>query len=165
VENFITSQINHLKQSEEKIAALLEEKKKLEKEISEFKLKGKLGQIDSVIEKPVAVGNINVYKAIVNAENMDELKSFGDELRNKIKNGVGVLFTETEGKVGIVCVVSDELIKEKKLSAGKIVGELAKLVGGGGGGRPHLATAGGKDVSKIPFALSEVEKIISSFSK
>jgi alanyl-tRNA synthetase len=55
------------------------------------------------------------------------------------------------------------LIKEKKLSAGKIVGELAKLVGGGGGGRPHLATAGGKDVSKIPFALIEVEKIISKF--
>lgn len=163
VENFIISQINTLKQSEEKIAALLDEKKKLEKEISEFKLKGKLGGIDSVVSNPVQVNGINVYKAKVDAENMDELKSFGDELRNKIKNGVGVLFTETEGKVGIVCVISDELIKEKKLSAGKIVGELAKLVGGGGGGKPHLATAGGKDVTKIPFALNEVEKIVSSF--
>jgi alanyl-tRNA synthetase len=163
VENYIISQMNHLKQSEEKITELLEEKKKLEKEISEFKLKGKLGQIDSVIEKPMEAGGIKIYKAKVNAENMDELKSFGDELRNKIKNGVGVLFTEIEGKVGIVCVVSDELIKEKKLSAGKIVGELAKLVGGGGGGRPHLATAGGKDISMIPSALNEVEKIITKF--
>jgi len=105
VENYIISQINHLKQSEEKIAELLDEKKKLEKEVSEFKLKGKLGQIDSVVEKPTEVEGIKIYKAEVEAANMDELKSFGDELRNKIKNGIGVLFTKTEGKVGIVCVV------------------------------------------------------------
>lgn len=163
VEQYILSQINHLKKSDEKINELLDEKKKLEKEIAEFKLKEKLGQIDSVISKPNEVAGIKIYKAKVNADNMDELKSFGDELRNKIKHGVGVLFTEIEDKVGIVCVVSDDLIKDKKLSAGKIVGELAKIVGGGGGGRPHLATAGGKDVSQIPAALSEVEKIIAGF--
>ncbi|MCU7493812.1 MAG: hypothetical protein HF300_05335 [Ignavibacteria bacterium] len=65
-----------------------------------------------------------------------------------------------DGKVGIVCVVSDSLIKEKKLAAGKIVGELAKLVGGGGGRRPHLATAGGKDVAKIDEALKQTNDII-----
>ncbi len=152
-----------LKQHDEKIAELLEEKKKLEKENAELKLQGKLGQIDSVVSKSSDVNGIKIYKAKVDAENMDELKSFGDELRNKIKNGVGILFSEIDGKVGIVCVVTDDLIKEKKLSAGKIVGELAKLVGGGGGGRPHLATAGGKDVDKIPAALNEVEKIVSEF--
>ena len=89
---------------------------------------------------------------------MDELKSFGDEMRNKIKSGVGVLIAQIEDKVGIVAVVSDDLIKDKKLSAGKIVGELAKLVGGGGGGRPHLATAGGKDVKQIVTALSKSRK-------
>ncbi len=163
VEHYILSQINHLKQSDEKINELLDEKKKLEKEIAEFKLKDKLGQIDSVITKPNEVAGIKIYKAKVNADTMDELKSFGDELRNRIKFGVGVLFTEIEDKVGIVCVVSDDLIKEKKLSAGKIVGELAKLVGGSGGGRPHLATAGGKEVTKIPNALNEVEKVIAGF--
>jgi alanyl-tRNA synthetase len=84
-------------------------------------------------------------------------------LRNKIKSGVGVLVAQIEDKVGIVCVVSDDLIKEKKLSAGKIVGELAKIVGGGGGGRPHLATAGGKDVNQIVSALAKVESIVGSF--
>jgi alanyl-tRNA synthetase len=74
VENYIISQINHLKQSEEKIAELLDEKKKLEKEVSEFKLKGKLGQIDSVVEKPTEVEGIKIYKAEVEAANMDELK-------------------------------------------------------------------------------------------
>ncbi|MBT8382712.1 MAG: hypothetical protein KJO59_10180, partial [Ignavibacteria bacterium] len=68
-----------------------------------------------------------------------------------------------EDKVGIVAVVSDDLIKGKKLSAGKIVGELAKLVGGGGGGRSHLATAGGKDVSGISNAITSVENVIGSF--
>ena len=163
VEQYIQHQIELLKQHEEKMAELLEEKKKLEKENAELKLQGKLGQIDSVIKNFSDVNGIKVYKAKVDAENMDELKSFGDELRNKIKNGVGVLFSEVEGKAGIVCVISDGLLKEKKISAGKIVGELAKLVGGGGGGRPHLATAGGKDVNKIPSALKDVENVVSKF--
>ncbi|HKI79001.1 MAG TPA: alanine--tRNA ligase-related protein, partial [Ignavibacteriaceae bacterium] len=163
VENYIQRQLDLIKQQEEKFAQLIEEKKKIEKEISELKLQDKLGQIDSVLRNASDINGVNVYKAKVEADNMDELKSFGDEMRNKIKNGVGVLFADVEGKVGIVCVVSDELIKEKNLSAGKIVGELAKLVGGGGGGRPHLATAGGKEVSKIPSALKEVEKIVGKF--
>ena len=160
IENYIYSQIDHLKKSEDKIAELLEEKKKLDKEINELKLQSKLGQLDSVIKNPIDVNGIKVYKSKVDAETMDELKSFGDEIRNKIKNGIGVLISTIDNKVGIVCVVSDDLIKEKKLSAGKIVGELAKLVGGGGGGRPHLATAGGKDVSAIPIALEKVEEVI-----
>ena len=91
------------------------------------------------------------------------LKSMSDELRNKMKSGVGVLFSVIDEKVGIVCVVSDDLIKEKKLSAGKIVGEIAKLVGGGGGGKNHLATAGGKDTANIPAALSKVEEVVGKF--
>ena len=55
------------------------------------------------------------------------------------------------------------MIKDKKISAGKIVGDLAKIVGGGGGGRPHLATAGGKDVLKIDDAVKDVERIAASY--
>ncbi|MCB0750755.1 MAG: alanine--tRNA ligase, partial [Ignavibacteriae bacterium] len=95
---------------------------------------------------------------------MDELKSMGDDLREKIKSGVGVLISEVDGKVGIVCVVTDDVIKTKKMQAGKIVGQLAKQVGGGGGGRPHLATAGGKDVQKIDDTLKSVEEIIKSIN-
>jgi len=109
------------------------------------------------------VNGVTVYKAVVNAGSTDELKSMGDELRNKMKSGVGVLFSVIDEKVGIVCVVSDDLIKEKKLSAGKIVGEIAKLVGGGGGGKNYLATAGGKDVASIPTALSKVEEVVEKF--
>jgi alanyl-tRNA synthetase len=163
VEKYIQSQLEHMKQFSHRIEELLETKKKLEKEISELKLKDKLGQLDHILSLHSEEKGIKVYKGKVHADNMDELKSFGDELRTKIKSGVCVLVSQMEDKVGIVAVVSDDLIKEKKLSAGKIVGELAKLVGGGGGGRPHLATAGGKDVSGIPSALSKVEKLIAGF--
>jgi alanyl-tRNA synthetase len=147
---------------EKKISELLDEKRKLDKELAEFQLKGKLGAVDSIVSSPVNVNGINVFKGTVKASGMDELKSMGDDLREKMKSGVGVLFTEFEGKVGIVAVVSDDLIKERKYSAGKIVGEVAKSVGGAGGGKPHLATAGGKDISKIGEALAGTEKIIST---
>ncbi len=163
VEKYIHSQLEQFKQYDDKISELLESKKKLEKEIAEFKLHGKLGQLESVLSASSVIDGIKIYKAKVNAENMDELKSFGDELRSKIKSGIGVLFSEVESKAGIVCVVSDDLIKDKKISAGKIVGELAKLVGGGGGGRPHLATAGGKDINNISSALSKVEDTLKKF--
>ncbi|MBT8390149.1 MAG: alanine--tRNA ligase, partial [Ignavibacteriaceae bacterium] len=163
VEKYIHSQLENMKQFSHRIDELLETKKKLEKEISELKLQDKLGQLDHILSLHSEEKGIMIYKGKVHADNMDELKSFGDELRNKIKSGVGVLISQIEDKVGIVAVVSDDLIKGKKLSAGKIVGELAKLVGGGGGGRSHLATAGGKDVSGISNAITSVENVIGSF--
>lgn len=163
VEKFIHSQVEQIKLSEQKIEELLDAKKKLEKEVSELRMKEKLEQLDHILSLSSEEKSITIHKGKVHADSMDELKSFGDEMRNKVKSGVGVLIAQIEGKVGIVAVVSDDLIKDKKLSAGKIVGELAKLVGGGGGGRPHLATAGGKDVNQIVTALAKVEKIVGSF--
>ncbi|MEW5843126.1 MAG: alanine--tRNA ligase [Bacteroidota bacterium] len=160
-EKFLKELQLRIENGELRINEVTEEKRKLEKELAELKLKEKLGGINSIASAPSDVNGIKVYKGKVDASNMEELKSMGDELRAKIKSGVGVLISEVDGKVGIVAVVSDDLIKEKKMSAGKIVGDLAKIVGGGGGGRPHLATAGGKDVSKINDALAEIEKILS----
>ncbi|MCW8995929.1 MAG: alanine--tRNA ligase [Psychromonas sp.] len=163
VEKYIQSQLEHMKQFSHRIDELLETKKKLEKEISDLKLKEKLGQLDHILSLHSEEKGIKIFKGKVQADSMDELKSFGDELRNKMGSGVGALISQIEDKVGIVAVVSDDLIKKKKLSAGKIVAELAKLVGGAGGGRPHLATAGGKDVSGIPAAISKVEKVVGEF--
>jgi len=162
VEKFIEQQQEEIVKLNNLTLLLNEEKRKLEKELSEFRLKEKLGSIDLVIKSGVELLGNNIYKGKINAENMDELKAFGDELRNKIKSGIGVLYSEIEQKAGIVCVVSDDLIKEKKYSAGKFVGALAKLVDGGGGGKPHLATAGGKAVNKIDFALANTEETIKN---
>jgi alanyl-tRNA synthetase len=160
---YITAQQDKLNNQVHKTTRILNEKKKLEKEVAELKLNDKLGQLDHILALASEVSNIKIYKGKVTADNMDELKAFGDEMRSKIQSGIGVLVAQVDNKVGIVAVVSDDLIKSKKLSAGKIVGELAKLVGGGGGGRPHLATAGGKDVSQITAAIGKVEKVVGSF--
>ncbi len=79
-----------------------------------------------------------------------------------MKTGVGLLIAQVEDKVQMVCLVTDDLVKEKKILAGKIVGEIAKIVGGGGGGRPHMATAGGKDVDKIDEALDRFNNVVSN---
>ncbi len=163
VENYILSQLEKMKSSEERIISLQEEKKKLEKEIAEFKLKSKLSQVETIIASGTDYSGIRIFKGTVNADNMDELKFFGDELRLKMKSGIGVLFSVIDNKAGIVAVVSDDLIKEKKLNAGKIVGDLAKLLGGGGGGKPHLATAGAKDINRINEALNNVEGVIKNY--
>ncbi len=162
VEKFIHSQTEQIKLFEQKIEELLDTKKKLEKEVAELKMKEKLEQLDHILSLSSEEKGVKIYKGKVYSQSMDELKSFGDEMRNQIKSGVGVLIAQIDDKVGIVAVVSDDLIKDKKLNAGKIVGGLAKLVGGGGGGRPHLATAGGKDVGQIITALSKVEDIVGS---
>jgi alanyl-tRNA synthetase len=161
VDKYIRQLVLNIQGQASRIEQVTEEKKKIEKQLSEFQLQAKLGGINQIIENPEVVKGVNVFKGKVAAANMDELKSMGDELRDKMKNGIGVLISEIDGKVGIVAVVSDDLIKEKKILAGNIVKEIAKIVGGSGGGRPHLATAGGKDISKIDEALNSVLKLIT----
>ena len=73
-----------------------------------------------------------------------------------------LLVTENEGKVNFVCFVTDDLIKNKNLKAGELVREAAKVAGGGGGGKPHMATAGAKDASKLKDALARFKELISS---
>jgi len=160
IKQFISVQENLSQKFSAELERLNNEKRKLEKEVSELELKSKLGGIDSIVNSPIDIMGVNLFKGKVDASNMDELKSMGDQLRSKMKSGVGVLISAFNEKVGIVCVVSDDLIKEKKMMAGKIVGAVAKVVGGGGGGKPHLATAGGKDISKIDEALAGIEEIV-----
>lgn len=162
VYELISAQENKINDLSQKLSEANDEKRKLEKEISEYELKSKLGGIDEILKSSNEINSIHIFKGKVEASNMDELKSMGDELRNKMKtNAVGMLISVIEDKVGIVCVVSDDLIKDKKFSAGKIVGSIAKILGGGGGGRPHLATAGGKDISKIDEALEQFDQLIN----
>ena len=161
VEEFISLQEDKINEANDYIVELNNERRKLEKKIAELSLTEKLDVISGIINSPSEAGNVKIFKGRVNASNMDELKSMGDELRNKMKSGVGVLISTFNEKVGIVCVVSDDLIKDKKILAGNLVGDVAKAVGGGGGGKPHLATAGGKDISKIDKALAGIEEIVS----
>lgn len=163
IERFIEQQFENIKNYERKIEELIDIKKKYEKELAEYRFKEKLKILDHIISLSSEMNGFRVYKGKVHVDNLDELKMLGSELRNRIESGVGILVSQENEKVQIIVVVTDDLISQKKLNAGKIVGELAKIVGGAGGGRPNVATAGGKDVSKIPELLASADKIIRSF--
>jgi len=88
----------------------------------------------------------------------NELRNMADMLRGKLGSGLVVVGSRGDGKVSLVAAASDDL--RGKVHAGKLVGELAKRVGGGGGGRPDFATAGGRDTDKLPAALEAVPEIV-----
>ena len=91
---------------------------------------------------------------------METMREMSDWFRNKVKNGVLVLASDVKGKPQIVVAVSDELVKDG-IRAGDLIKPIAKVVGGGGGGRPQMAQAGGRDSSKISAALKKARELIA----
>lgn len=135
----------------------------LKKRLSECNVHKASASIDVLITNAPSVNGFKVVSTKVEATTMDELKSLGDALRAKLGSGVGILASIIEEKVALVCVVTDDLIRQHNLQAGKIVAALAKELGGGGGGKPHLATAGGKNVAKLETTLTHAPTIVRSF--
>ncbi|MBU1297981.1 MAG: alanine--tRNA ligase [Bacteroidetes bacterium] len=134
----------------------------LKKELSKYRVKEAASGIDALVTNAISFDGFKIVSAKLEVSTMEELKSIGDTLRLKLSSGVGVLGAIIDDKVALVCVVTDDLIKEKKIQAGKIVSEVAKIAGGSGGGRPHMATAGGKDIDKLDEALSKVPEIVKA---
>jgi len=134
----------------------------LRKELSRLRVRQASTGIDSLVASAEQVDGFKVVSGKVPAASLDELKSMADTLRSKLKSGVGVLGSIIDQKVALVCVVTDDLIKDRKLQAGKIVGQVAKQVGGSGGGKPHLATAGGKEIGKLDGALDQTLSIVQT---
>ena len=91
--------------------------------------------------------------------NPETLRMMTDRFRNKYPSGIVVLGSEYEGKPFLIASVTDDLVK-RGYHAGEIVREAAKLIGGGGGGKPNLAQAGGKDPAKLNEAVQLAEKMI-----
>jgi alanyl-tRNA synthetase len=148
---------------EDTVLHLLDLRRNLDKEMSRLRVKSLSANIEELIGKGVTIDGLKLVTAQVSAGSMEELQSLGDTVRTKLGSGVGVLASVNDEKVALVCVVTDDLVAAGKLQAGKIVGAVAKLVGGGGGGRAHMATAGGKDATLLPEALRAVESIIRTF--
>ncbi|MXX50123.1 MAG: hypothetical protein F4Z39_03615 [Chloroflexi bacterium] len=92
---------------------------------------------------------------------MEALREMADWFRNRVDRGVMVLASDNGGKPQIIVAVSDALVKEGA-RAGDLIKPIARVVGGGGGGRPHMAQAGGRDSSKIPEALQKARELIAS---
>jgi alanyl-tRNA synthetase len=160
--NYLDNLLEKLNGKEVEINELTNKIRQLEKGISNLKLEELKNEMKNWVTQSKNEDDIRVIAKKVNAENIDELRMIGEELRNMLsKNGVGLLATQIEDKIQLVCVVTDDL--NKKIPAGKIISESAKIIGGSGGGKPHLATAGGKDLSKLDELLAKFPEIVSSF--
>ncbi|ATF12474.1 alanine--tRNA ligase [Brevibacillus brevis X23] len=126
-------------------------------------LRAKLGNIEaaSLTDKLQQVDGMNVLAARVSAVDMDNLRGMVDELKNKLGSAVIVLGAVDGDKVNLVAGVTKDLM-DQGIHAGKIIKEVATRCGGGGGGRPDMAQAGGKDPSKLQEALDAVVDFVKS---
>ena len=156
-----TTQSMLSKKLEDFILHLSSAVKTFEKQNQSKIINEQLASIDKLISNAVIIKDVKIIVTQLPINDIEILKSLADELRNKIKSGVALLASVIENKVSLVCVVSDDLIKTKNLSAGIIVNKAAQIVNGGGGGRAHLATAGGKDSEKLPELISQFPSLIS----
>lgn len=145
----------------EKTESLVEENKAKDKEIQKLMAAKNTGRVDEILATKQDVEGIPFVTGKVEGVQMDALRDLADRIRDKMESGVIVLGAVNDGKVQFVAAVSKDLTA-KKMHAGNIVREVAKLTGGNGGGRPDMATAGGKDPEKTDFALSSVCDIIKA---
>lgn len=146
----------------QRVNALMEEKKSLDKELQKLRIQDSSQEVSKWIENAQLIDSFKLVVNSVQPESVDELKQIGDQLRNQLKSGVGVLGAKMGEKINFLCVVTDDLVAQKNLKAGDIVKSIASIAGGSGGGRPHMALAGAKDLDKFEAALAETEKIVRS---
>lgn len=143
----------------EKITHMQSELKTLHSENESLKSKLAQNSMGDVSDKILEVSGIKLLATSVADVDMNGLRDLGDQLKDKLGEGVVVLASAKEGKVSLLVMATDEAQK-KGAHAGKLIKELASVVGGGGGGRPNMAQAGGKDASKIPDAIAKAAEIL-----
>lgn len=164
VQEYITRLHEQITEQEQQEVELHERIKQLEKEVAKAALEQGAGEIDGLVAKAEEWKDSRIAVARIEVADSEQLKSLGDNLREKLKSGIGLLASVIEGKVLLVCVVTDDLVKSG-VKAGAIVGPLAKKLGGGGGGKPHMATAGAKDTEGLDAVLAEAPALIREIAE
>jgi len=142
----------------EKVEKLAETARELEREVGRLQARLAAGTLDRLLESQQEIDGIRLVGGLVESLDAKGLRELGDRLRDRVQSGVVVLAASADGKVSWVAMVTKDLTS--RLHAGNLARELAKLTGGGGGGRPDLAEAGGKDPSRIPEALAKLPDLI-----
>ena len=144
---------------QEKADAEKAKTRELDKELAKQRQAAMEAQAPAMADQLLAELQGKLLVSNLGDANADLLRAVVNALKPKLASGVVVLGGVADGKVSLICLVTPDLVKEGK-NAGKIVGELAKICGGGGGGKPDLAQAGGKQPEKLAEALSAASKII-----
>lgn len=144
-----------------RITALQEEVKTLSKENDKLKAKIAKAAAGDVTSEAEDVNGIKVLVKALSGVDMNGMRDLGDEAKQKLGEAVILYATENDGKVNLMATATEGAIK-KGAHAGNLIKEVASLVGGGGGGRPNMAQAGGKNPAGIPDALKKAKEVIIS---
>lgn len=142
---------------EERVAGVLDEVKELHRENESLKSKLSHLKMKEIVHNTHEVNGLTVLTAQLMDVDMNHLRQMVDEFKQQLDSAVIVLASASEGKVAISCGVTADYVKQG-VHAGKIVKEVASVCGGGGGGRPDMAQAGAKDITKIADALLSVDE-------
>jgi len=141
-----------------KLAAQDEEMKKLRRELDAVRMKAAASSVADAASSAVEVKGVKVLAQRVDGVEKAQMRELVDQLRGKLGSGVVVLGSAADGKVSLIVGVTKDLTG--RVQAGKVVGQIAALVGGKGGGRPDLAEAGGSDVGALDGALAKAAAVV-----
>ncbi|MBX7373651.1 alanine--tRNA ligase [Clostridium chauvoei] len=147
-----------------KISSQTSELKEKDKEIAELKSKLTSGAEDDILKSVKEINGIKVVAYSVSDVDGNALRDLADKVRNKIGSGVVVLLSDVQGKVNLVAMATKDVVSSG-VHCGKIIKEVATIVGGGGGGRPDMAQAGGKNPEKINEAVDKTYSIVETLVK
>ena len=134
--------------------------KELEKEIAQLHAAASKNQVDGLLENVKEVNGVKLLGCEVEAADMNSLRDMSDMFRDKLGSGVVVLGAKSESGVNLIVAATKDLTKQG-IHAGNIIKEIAKVTGGGGGGRPDMAQAGGKDYTRLAEALAMAETLVA----
>ena len=144
----------------EKITHLQAENKELHSEVESLKSKLAKDAMGDVMSQVEEVNGVKVLAVSVEDMDMNGLRDLGDQLKEKLGEGVVVIASAAGGKVSLMATATDGAMK-KGAHAGNLIKAIASCVGGGGGGRPNMAQAGGKNPAGIPDALAKVKEVLA----
>ncbi len=166
-ERAVLDQLRHILASDihdlgTKVQNLLDEKKSLEKQVKSLSFDQAASVLEEIVKKAHVIAGVNTVSDIVEVPDTEALKDLGSELMILMGSGVGILGTVIDEAPYLVCVVSEDVIAQHKLKAGNIVRELGRKLGGGGGGKPQMATAGGKDAKALKDVIAGVYEMIGA---
>ena len=143
----------------EKITHLQKEVKELQSENESLKSKMAQDSLGNVMDQVVEVKGVKVLASAVDGVDMNGLRDLGDQLKEKLGEGVVVLASAKDGKVSLLAMATQGAM-DKGAHAGNLIKAAAAIVGGGGGGRPNMAQAGGKNPDKFPEAIAKVAELV-----
>jgi alanyl-tRNA synthetase len=146
----------------EQVEKLKGEVERLKKAQSEAQKGGLEAEMEKLVKDATAAPGGRWVVAEVRSEaDTNAVREAADRLRGQLGRGAAVLALQGGGKLTFLAAVTDDLVKEKKLSAADLVKQVAQVTGGSGGGKPHLALAGGKDAAKLDAALEEARRLLA----